>query len=109
MHCITDIIIIFILVTNTYFNASELTFPRACTAASLMSTVSQRRSGTTNLYNPEGDTLPPGDLLSLRSVVRLSGEELQNKNHTSYYNTNSTLTNKCTSHLGYKTRDKSKC
>lgn len=67
-----------LLVCGTYLRASELTLPSAWTAASLTSTVSQRKSGTTSLYSPVGNTFPPGDLLSLRSVVRLSGDELQN-------------------------------
>lgn len=76
----------------TYLRASELTLPSAWTAASLTSTVSQRRSGTTSLYSPVGDTFPAGDLLSLRSVVRLSGDELKDNHAMSLHKISNTST-----------------
>lgn len=44
--------------------------------ASRTSAVSQRSSGTMSLYKAVGETYPPGDLLSFRSALKLSGDEL---------------------------------
>lgn len=63
----------------THLRASALTFPIACTAASLTSVVSHLSSGTVSLYKPEGLALVPGDLLSPRSADKLSGDELKSK------------------------------
>lgn len=59
----------------TYLRASALIFPSAWTAASLTSATSHRSRGITSLYSPLGEVLTA--LLSVRSVVRLSGDELK--------------------------------
>jgi hypothetical protein len=65
-----------ILPGKPYLSASWLIFPRACIAASLISTTSQRSNGTTSLYKATGDAEFVVDDLSLRSAVNESGDEL---------------------------------
>lgn len=59
---------------NSYLRASWLIIPKALTAASLTSATSHLSNGTTSLYKATGE----GDVfdLSLRSAVKLSGDEL---------------------------------